>query len=109
MRKHAAKILLALFFAAFVASLWLGADWLGRIKRRSGRVEGLAIEYERYLLGEIGAPEVSQEFQSGEILSRIQKDWASGFSARDYPPNILMTPGSRSGARVPGRRGFGPP
>jgi len=93
MRKHLPKIVLALLLAALVATLWLGADTLGRIKRRGNLIETRAKELDYYLNStDIGVEKVTKQFRSGEIRAAIQQRWASGIELRDYPASILAAP-----------------
>jgi len=95
-RKHAAKFALGLLLALFVAALWVGADLLGRVKRRSNTVQTRARELEYYLDStEVLPGKAPEEFSSGQILSAIQGQWASGVAPGPYSTRILAPPTQR--------------
>jgi len=94
MRKHAARLVLALLLVALVVTLWLGAHTLGAVKRQANLVETRANELQYYLSStEIGLEQVTKQFRSGEIRAAIQQRWATGVEVREYPTSVLAVPG----------------
>jgi len=89
--KNLAKITLVLLILVLVGSIWLGAHWLGKVKRLSNRVEADATVLREHLddtrpaVGDARPP----EFERGEFLGLIQQEWSRSTGAREYPTSIL--------------------
>lgn len=93
MKKHADKIVVAALLLVFVATLWLCADWLGRIKTLSNRVGTQASVLSEYLRSDQLAQKDGQlvEFGRGSVRTAIQDNWAEGTSPPAYPTSILRS------------------
>jgi len=93
MRKHLAKVPVLLLLAGLVATLWLGADWLGSVRRRINVADTSAAEME-YALNSTEVPpkQATETFRSNAFLSAIRQMWATGVEARTFSPGILAPP-----------------
>ena len=91
LKKHLVKLVLLALAIILAAACWLAAEKLHAMKRRANNVETQSELLTEYLKGTEVAPSarVSDRFERGALLTRIQKEWASGISPSPYPTDIL--------------------